>query len=297
MSAPEDGRPRFNPLARRSWTDLGPRFASAIVLLILAIVGIYIGGYLFAAIVGAVFAGCYREWERMVTLRPLATPGAILIGLLALSGLVFPLFGPLVSLLLVAVAAVVAAFTSGSEGVRAWRVGGVIFYGVVIVMLLMIRAEAAWLQPGVFDSGLWACLMLGCVIWATDTGAYFTGRQVGGEKLAPDISPGKTWSGAIGGFALGTLIGLVLWLLVVPQSEWWIGLALSASLSILGQVGDLAESAIKRRFRIKDSGDIIPGHGGLMDRLDSLTFGVIFLFAVGAIHAGLGAIAPGFLFW
>ncbi len=297
MSAPEDGRPRFNPLARRSWTDLGPRVASAIVLLLLAVGGLYIGSYVLGALVGAVFAGCYREWERMVTLKPLATPGAVLIGLLALTGLVFPAFGPLVSLGLVAVAAIVAAVTSGSEGVRTWRVGGVVFYGIVIVMLLMIRGEAAWAQPGVFDAGLWACLMLGCVIWSTDTGAYFTGRQVGGEKLAPDISPGKTWSGAIGGFAFGTLVGLVLWLLVVPQSPWWIGLVLAAALSIIGQVGDLAESAIKRRFRIKDSGDIIPGHGGLMDRLDSLTFGVIFLFAVGTIHAGLGAIAAGFLFW
>ena len=297
MSAPEEGRPRFNPPARRSWTDLGPRVASAAVLLLLAIVGLFVGSYLLAALVGAVFAGCYREWEQMVTLKPIATPGYVLIGLLALSAMVFPALGPLFALGLVAVAAVVAAVTSSSEGERSWRVGGVIFYGAVIVMLLMIRGEATWMRPGVLDAGMWAGLMLGCVIWATDTGAYFTGRQVGGEKLAPDISPGKTWSGAIGGFALGTLVGLVLWLLVVPQSPWWIGLALAAALSIIGQIGDLAESAIKRRFRIKDSGDIIPGHGGLMDRLDSLTFGVIFLFAVGAIHAGPGAIATGLLFW
>ena len=84
---------------------------------------------------------------------------------------------------------------------------------------------------------------------------------------------------------------------MVPQSPWWIGLVLSAALSVLGQVGDLAESAIKRRFRIKDSGDIIPGHGGLMDRLDSLTFGSLFMFAVGVLHAGFGAVAAGFLFW
>lgn len=296
MSAPEDKRPQFNPLARRSWTDLGPRFASAVVLLVLALVGLYVGSYVFAALVGAVFAGCYREWERMVTLKPLETTGAVLIGLLAISALVFPALGPLVSLALVAVAVIVAAVTA-APAIRLWRVGGVVFYGVVIVMLMMIRGEATWNHPGVFDAGFWAGLTLGCVIWATDTGAYFTGRQVGGEKLAPDISPGKTWSGAIGGFGLGTLVGLILWLLVVPQSPWWIGLVLAASLSILGQVGDLAESAIKRRFRIKDSGDIIPGHGGLMDRLDSLTFGIIFLFVVGASHAGLGAVAAGFLYW
>lgn len=295
MSAPEDQRPQFNPLARRSWTDLGPRIASAIVLLIMAGVGLYFGSYVFAALVAVVFAGCYREWERMVTLKPLTTVGGGLIGLLVIAALIYPALGPLASLAAVAAAVIVAAF--GSADTRLWRMGGVAFYGVVIVALLTIRGEATWNQPGVFDSGLWAGLLLGCVIWATDTGAYFTGRQVGGEKLAPDISPSKTWSGAIGGFALGTLVGLVVWLLVVPQSPWWIGLALCATLSILGQAGDLAESAIKRRFRIKDSGDIIPGHGGLMDRLDSLTLSAIFMCGVGLLHGGLGVVASGFLSW
>lgn len=295
MSAPEDQRPQFNPLARRSWTDLGPRIASAAVLLLITAVGLYFGSYIFAALVGAVFAGCYREWERMVTLRPLTSIGGALIGLLVLAALIYPAAGPLASLAAVAVAAIVAGF--GAQGTRLWRVAGVVFYGIVIIVLMIIRGDATWNQPGVFDSGLWAGVLLGSVIWATDTGAYFTGRQVGGEKLAPDISPSKTWSGAIGGFALGTLVGLVVWLLVVPQSPWWIGLVLSAALSVLGQVGDLAESAIKRRFRIKDSGDIIPGHGGLMDRLDSLTFGSLFMFAVGVLHAGFGAVAAGFLFW
>lgn len=295
MSAPEDPRPQFNPLARRSWTDLGPRIASAIVLLLVAGIGLYFGSYVFGALVGAVFAGCYREWERMVTLRPLTLIGGTLIALLALAALIYPLLGPMASLLLVAIGAVVAAFAS--PGTRLWRISGVVFYGIVIVMLMLIRGDATWNQPGVFDTGLWAGIVLGSVIWATDTGAYFTGRQVGGEKLAPDISPSKTWSGAIGGFGLGTLVGLVVWLLVVPQSPWWIGLLLCAATSILGQVGDLAESAIKRRFRVKDSGDIIPGHGGFMDRLDSLTFGAIFLFCVGFLHSGLGAVAAGFLHW
>jgi len=295
VSAPGDDRPPFNPLARRSWTDLGPRVASAAVLLIIAAVGLYFGSYLFAALIGAVFAGCYREWERMVTLKPLTPIGGLRIGLLGLSALLYPAFGAVGSLAGIAAAVIVAAF--GRPDVRWWRIGGMVFYGMVIVALLVIRGTSAWDQPGVFDTGLWAGLMLGCVIWATDTGAYFTGRQVGGEKLAPDISPGKTWSGAIGGFGLGTLVGLVLWLLVAPQSPWWIGLALSAVLSVVGQIGDLAESAIKRRFRVKDSGDIIPGHGGLMDRLDSLTFGALFVYLVGVLHAGPNLVASGFLNW
>jgi phosphatidate cytidylyltransferase len=268
---------------------------SALVLLAIAIVSLYIGSYLFAAVVGAAFAGCYREWERMVTLRPLSALGGTLMALLALAALVFPWLGASASAVTVCIAAVVAAF--GTGGSRIWRVGGVLFYGCVIIATMAMRGPSTWLDWGSFDTGLWAGVFLGVVIFATDTGAYFMGRQIGGEKLAPDISPGKTWSGAIGGFAIGTLAGLVLWLIVVPSSPWWIGLALAASMSIMGQVGDLTESFIKRRFRVKDSGDIIPGHGGLMDRLDSLTFGVIFLFVVGYLHAGFDTIAAGFLFW
>lgn len=295
MTGERTPRPDFNPLARRSWTDLGPRVASALVLLVITIVSLFIGSYLFAAVVGAVFAGCYREWERMVTLRPLSAVGGALIGLLALAGLIYPWLGAPASAAVVGLAALVAAF--GSPGTRLWRIGGVLFYGAVIVITMTMRGPSSWLDWSSFDTGFWAGVFLGVVIFATDTGAYFMGRQIGGEKLAPDISPGKTWSGAIGGFAIGTLAGLVLWLIVVPNSPWWIGLTLAATMSILGQIGDLTESFIKRRFRVKDSGDIIPGHGGLMDRLDSLTFGVIFLFLVGFFHSGFDAIAAGFLFW
>ena len=296
MSEPSAPRPPFEPLARRSWTDLGPRVASAIVLLIITIFGLYLGGYVFAILVGAVFAGCYREWERMVTLKPLTWVGGLLIGLLAISAILYVAVGPLAAL--AAIVAAIGISVLGEPDARRWRIIGVAFYGIVIIAILAMRGEATWNGPGAgMDAGLWAGVMLGTVIWATDTGAFFTGRQVGGEKLAPDISPSKTWSGAIGGFGLGTLAGLVLWLLIVPASPWWIGLALSAAISILGQAGDLTESAIKRRFRVKDSGDIIPGHGGLMDRLDSLTFGVLFLFVVGSLHSGFDAVAAGFLHW
>jgi phosphatidate cytidylyltransferase len=288
-------QPEFTPFAKRSWTDLGPRVVSALVLLVATIAGLYFGGYVFSAIVGAVFAGCYREWERMVTLKPLTAVGSVLVGLVALSGLLYPAFGILGSAVLIGIACVIAIIDDRSTA--AWRCGGIAFFGLVMAAVLQIRGESVWNVPGAFDWGFWGSFFMGTVIWATDTGAYFTGRQVGGEKLAPDISPSKTWSGAVGGLAIGTLAGLVLWLIVVPASPWWIGLLIAFAASILGQVGDLLESAIKRRFRVKDSGDIIPGHGGLMDRLDSTTFGALFLFAVGALHAGTGAVAQGFLGW
>ena len=275
-----------NPGSRRSWADLGPRFASAFVLLPLTVIALYFGGYLFAATVGAVFAGAYREWETMVTLKPLTPFGIFLIALVFVGAMVFPLWGPLATLA-VAVVGAIAAMVRGGEG-AIWRAGGQLYFGVVVIAILAMR--------GTDSLGIWAGVFLGCAVWFTDTGAFFTGRQVGGEKLAPDISPGKTRSGALGGLVVGALAGLIVWHFVTA-SPWWIGLALAAVMSVLGQIGDLSESALKRRFRVKDSGDIIPGHGGLMDRLDSITFGVLFLYVVGALHAGTAAVAAGFLNW
>jgi phosphatidate cytidylyltransferase len=207
-------RPGTPQAAKRTWTDLGPRFASALVLLALTAAGLYIGSYVFAALVGAVFAGCYREWERMVTLKPLTPVGGTLIGLLAAAALVYPWLGPAGSIAVIAAACVVAV--AADRSVAVWRVGGLVFLGAIIIAAVALR--------GTTGLGALAGVFLGVTVWLTDTGAFFTGRQIGGEKLAPDISPGKTWSGAIGGLALGTLGGLVAWLVIVPASPWWIGL-------------------------------------------------------------------------
>lgn len=286
MSNPGD--PASEPAAgrRRTWADLGPRLISAMVLIALTATALYVGGYVFAAVVGAVFAGAYREWETMVSRAPLTPAGMVLIGLVAVSGLVYPLWGPLGTAAVIALASVVAIAMRG-EGVL-WRILGLVIYGAIIIAALAMRGDTL--------AGVWAGVYLGTVVWMTDSAAFFTGRQIGGEKLAPDISPSKTWSGALGGLALGTGAGLLIWL-VATDSPWWIGLALSAAISVLGQLGDLGESALKRHFRIKDSGDIIPGHGGLMDRLDSLTFGVLLVLLVGALHAGYGSVAEGLLYW
>lgn len=284
---PEPPRGASAPWTRRSWTDLGPRLASAAVLIAATVTAVYFGGYIFAALVGAAFAGCYREWDRMVTLKPLTPVGGLLVFFVAVAALLYPLLGPLAVLVVIAVACL-TALVVGGEGAP-WRVAGLVFFGLVIAAVLAIR--------GAGSDGILICVFLGSVVWLTDTGAYFTGRQLGGEKLAPDISPSKTWSGALGGLALGTVAGLLLWMIVVPASPWWIGLALALALSISGQLGDLTESAVKRRFRIKDSGDIIPGHGGLMDRLDSVTFPAFLLVVVGVLHSGWGDIASGVIHW
>lgn len=274
------------PKTRRTWADLGPRLGSAAVLIVLVVTSLYIGGYFFALIVGVVFALAYREWETMVSRAPLTSGGMVLIGLVAISGVIFPLVGPLGSAAVIAVAALIAIAMRG-EGLW-WRVFGLLIYGAIIIAVLSLR--------GTTPAGIWAGVYLGIVVWMTDSAAFFAGRQIGGEKLAPDISPSKTWSGALGGLALGTVAGVVFWI-IATDSPWWIGLVLSVTISVLGQLGDLGESAIKRHFRIKDSGDIIPGHGGLMDRLDSLTFGVLLVLIVGALHAGYPSVAEGLLYW
>ena len=259
---------------------------SALVLIALTATALYIGSYLFAAVVGAVFAGAYREWETMVSRAPLTPAGLVLIGLVGVSGLIYPLLGPLGTVSAIALACLVAIGMRG-EGVG-WRILGLVIYGGIIIAALAMRGDTI--------AGVWAGVYLGTVVWMTDSAAFFTGRQIGGEKLAPDISPSTTWSGALGGLALGTGAGLLVWV-VATDSPWWIGLVLSATISVLGQLGDLSESAVKRHFRIKDSGDIIPGHGGLMDRLDSLTFGILLVLLVGALHAGYGSVAEGLLYW
>ena len=281
------GDPELDTSAsRRSWSDLGPRLGSAFVLLPLTALSLYLGGYIFALTVGLVFAGAYREWEQMVARAPISVPGAITVVLVAISGVVYPAFGVTGSAAVIALAIVIAVIFGG-EG-RIWRAAGLAFFGLVVVAVIAMRGTT-W-------DGVLAGVFLAVTVWMTDSAAFFTGRQIGGEKLAPDISPSKTWSGALGGLALGAISGFIVWLLVT-DSPWWIGAIFAVSISILGQIGDLTESAIKRNFRIKDSGDIIPGHGGLMDRLDSLTFGVIFVLIVGLLHGGLENVAGGFLYW
>lgn len=266
--------------------DLAPRIWSSLILVPVTLALLYLGGVWFALLVGAVFVGVHREWQTMAGGRPPRLADNMLTGMLGLSALAYPMAGIPAAITLIGVGAVFAVVTGGRK--RLWDLAGIVFFGLVVLAILAIRDDTIF--------GLYAGLFLGAAIWLTDTGAYFTGRLVGGAKLSPDISPTKTWSGAFGGLATGTLLALLVWVLAT-SSPWWLGLVFGAGLSIFGQLGDLAESAIKRRFRIKDSGDIIPGHGGLMDRLDSLSFAALALFIIGGLHAGFDNVAEGFLFW
>jgi len=143
--------------------------------------------------------------------------------------------------------------------------------------------------------GFIALIFVLLIVWTTDIGAYFAGRGIGGPKLWPRVSPNKTWAGAIGGFAVSLLVAAgfaasgvsrILPLLIV-----------GGALSIAGQLGDLFESAVKRHFGVKDSGHLIPGHGGLMDRLDSLVAAIALAAILGILRGGVDGAGRGLMVW
>lgn len=276
---------RPEPHARRSWSDLQPRIVSALVLVPVTVVALLLGGVWLALLIGATFGGVYREWDSMVSGQ---RPGWLANGL---SLLVFcvpvvdALFGVQVALYISGAMAVVVLIVPGA---RIWRLVGIVYLSLVVMALVAIR--------GTDVSGIYAGVFLGLAVWMTDSGAFFSGRLLGGAKLSPEISPSKTWSGATGGLVIGALSAFICWG-VAGGSPLWLGFLFALLLSVAGQLGDLMESAIKRRFKIKDSGDIIPGHGGLMDRLDSLSFAALVMFIIGAGHLGIGEVAHGFLYW
>jgi phosphatidate cytidylyltransferase len=140
---------------------------------------------------------------------------------------------------------------------------GTIYIGLSSHYFLLLRER---------PDGLWLLLFVLFSIWATDSGAYFVGRAVKGPKIWPAISPNKTVSGTIGGLAAAALVGTIFFLVWGPAHSLFEWITVALAISVAGQIGDFAESAIKRSLDVKDSGTIFPGHGGVLDRIDSLLF-------------------------
>ncbi|MGA8612134.1 MAG: phosphatidate cytidylyltransferase, partial [Xanthobacteraceae bacterium] len=188
-----------------------------------------------------------------------------------------------------AIGAVLAGMAEAEPppGRRAWASGGVIYAGVAFLGPALLRRDA--------EFGFAAFLFLAVTVWMTDILAYFVGRAVGGPLLWPQVSPKKTWSGALGGLAGGVVGGT---LVAYASGVGSLGTAIVAlGLSALSQAGDLFESAVKRRFGTKDTGRLIPGHGGLMDRLDSFVVAALAAVLIGVLHQGTHAPAHGLLVW
>jgi phosphatidate cytidylyltransferase len=261
------------------------RVVAALVMAPLAVAIAYAGGWLWTALVTLAAIGLYVEWLTVIGERK---PRLVLLGALILLGVGWADVGPMtathVSVLVALGVAGAAVFSSGR---RAWVVIGIGYALAASIASSAVRLDPAW--------GFAALMFVLLVVWVTDIGGYFAGRLVGGPKLWRRISPKKTWAGAIGGFAasLGVAGGFVAFGFgkTVPI------LLLGAILSVVSQLGDLFESAVKRRFGVKDSSHIIPGHGGLMDRLDGFVAAIVMAAIFGFLHGGADGVGRGLMVW
>lgn len=266
-------------MSKSARSNLQQRVLSGIVLIVLALALTFLGSVWYRLLAAAISGAVLYEWLAMTTAAQPASTRFLAGGFLAI--LLALLIGGLTIsylLLVLVVAIMVTLVHSLRIGAGFWAAGGLAYAGLLGVALAALRGDSA--------AGLQASLLLFAVVWATDILAYFTGRAIGGPKLAPAISPGKTWSGALGGTAAAIVAGLVVAYYFTSPLGWAAFAGLSLLLSVVSQMGDLFESWIKRRFGVKDSGNLIPGHGGVMDRVDGLATATFTLFLLGVLLAG-----------
>ncbi len=269
--------PPRRALPRARWRDLAPRVASALVMAPLGLASIWAGGWIWQAVLTALAMVAMLEWASLCGARPataLARIAALTLPVgwavhlaVALAygrGTLLPMPpGLAADAAPFAVVALVAFWILPTSRAVAL---GVAYVGFGWASLLILREG-----PG----GLGLVLFVMLVVWGNDIGAYLAGRLLGGPRLAPALSPGKTWSGAVGGTLLGVAAGMGVILALSgaagrPHPSLAQGAGQALVLTIVAQAGDLLESAMKRRFGKKDSGSFIPGHGGLLDRVDGL---------------------------
>jgi phosphatidate cytidylyltransferase len=268
-------------------SELTLRVCSALVLVPLALVAAYVGGWLFAAFWGVAALGVLWEWMTLVAgpghRAVLSTAAASIVLALALAALGFPIAG----IVVLVVGALASALPAPGER-RHWVAWGTPYAGAIALAPVILRA-ADW-------EGFLAIVFLFVVVWTTDIVAYFVGRAVGGPRLLPQVSPKKTWSGALGG-TLGAVAAATAFAAAAAlPGRLAVGI-LAAGLSVLAQAGDLFESFAKRRFGAKDSSHLIPGHGGLMDRLDGFVLAAVAATLIGLLRGGLDAPGRGLLLW
>lgn len=240
---------------------LALRAASGLTLSIVTFAAVYFGRPYFNLLIAAGAAALAWEWVRLCGER---VPGfrfaILLLGVLAVAG-VASVYGTRRALMLVVLstAALYGAEWLAARARRGWLAFGALYIGLPVCAYIAIAGDPQW--------GRATLLWMFFVVAATDMGAYFCGTVIGGPKIAPGISPNKTWAGLIGGSAAAMAVGALTagyWL----ERPVWPLIALSAALAVVSQAGDFFESLVKRKFGVKDSSAIIPGHGGLFDRVD-----------------------------
>jgi len=267
-------------------TDLSLRLVTALVLAPIAMAAAWAGSWVYAALIAVSAAIVVDEWLMICGhrasrwLQALILVATGVLAYLALSG------RPLIALAFVAAAALPMA----ALGRRLWGWFGLgVFYaGLPATALLVLRADPEY--------GLAATLWLFATVWATDSAAFACGRLLGGPRLSPRVSPHKTWAGFAGGLIAAALVGAVAARLIAGASLAAL-ILVGIAVSIVAQAGDLFESGLKRHFGVKDSGKLIPGHGGLMDRVDGLIAAALAAVGFGMLRAGPDLAGSGLLHW
>lgn len=265
------------PAAASKSSELKARILSSLVLGPAVLALVWLGGWPFRLLLAVAAVIAVREWvvivggsARRPAVLPLALAAvAVSLGVAVTAG---PLAGTAVALVL---AAAVGWAAAGND--RGWMAAGLPYVALGAIGLDWLRESP---QGGL---GLFLFVML--AVWATDIGAYAAGRTIGGPKLAPRLSPKKTWAGLIGGVACSALAGALV-ALAAGAARPGVAALIGAVLAVVAQAGDLFESAVKRRYGVKDSGALIPGHGGLLDRIDGLLTAAA---ALALFHAAAGA--------
>ncbi|MBK9078088.1 MAG: phosphatidate cytidylyltransferase [Hyphomicrobium sp.] len=256
--APQVPDPDAMPLISR---ELQLRIVSGVAVGAIALAVLYWGSVPFAILLAAIAGAMSWEWGRIVrggdtdifTVLHIATAvAAALLASFGMAGL---------AVALIAIGAITVAALAAGSGYAGLTGAGVLYTGLPVIALEWLRSDGAlgWL----------AVLFVLISVVVTDTAAYFTGRGVGGPKLWPAVSPNKTWSGLLGGVTAAALAGALFPYATGSGSPVWMA-ALGLFLGLIAQGGDLAESALKRHFGRKDASELIPGHGGFMDRMDGV---------------------------
>ncbi|MFN3890559.1 MAG: phosphatidate cytidylyltransferase [Beijerinckiaceae bacterium] len=290
MNATASPSPNGTPRPGGGLADLGVRILSALVLAAFALGALWVGGFLFAAFWTAAGIAILWEWQHLVGGEGVSTRLYAGAASVALVGGLASLGHIEAAAALIAVSALAVGWIAGAER-AVWAGAGVVYASAMVLAVCVLRSSLFY--------GFVATLWLFAVVWTTDVMAYFGGRLIGGPKLWPRVSPGKTWSGFVVGVVSGAAVSsaIALWLTTPGEASILPLIALGLATAAVSQGGDLFESSVKRRFGAKDSSHIIPGHGGFMDRLDAFVFASIFAVIVGTLHKGAVAAAHGLLVW
>lgn len=276
-------------------SNLVLRIVSAAVLAPVAIFVAWYGDWPFAVFWGAAAIAVLWEWTRLVAGSRHGLMLSSCASALAVADMVAWRGRSLTAIMLIGLGALAATIFAPRDR-KFWITAGIGYSGSLLLAPVLLRADREY--------GLFSILLLFAIVWSTDIFAYFAGRAIGGPKLAPSISPKKTWSGALA----GTLGAILVALLMANMSGALVGthgtpfnngtIAIIAFLlSVLAQSGDLLESWIKRRFGAKDASGLIPGHGGVMDRLDGFWAAALGGCIVGLLRGGFEHPARGLLIW